>query len=164
MEILTGPVFKKPRWNIFRIGATSAAAALGVAIGLGAFTFVYAKGGSYLTNDPAACANCHVMSEQYAGWHKSSHRQVAVCNDCHAPHDFLGKYFTKALNGYNHSSAFTTGNFHEPITINPRNKAITEAACRSCHFQITEAIDPHPAARELFCIICHRGVGHRNEL
>ncbi|HUF79037.1 MAG TPA: cytochrome c nitrite reductase small subunit, partial [Thermoanaerobaculia bacterium] len=34
---------------------------LGAAAGLGAFTFGYAKGYSYLTNDPAACANCHLM-------------------------------------------------------------------------------------------------------
>ncbi|HEX6063808.1 MAG TPA: NapC/NirT family cytochrome c, partial [Longimicrobiales bacterium] len=59
---------------------------LGMAIGIGAFTFVYARGSSYMTNDPAACANCHIMSEHYAAWTKSSHRAVAVCNDCHAPH------------------------------------------------------------------------------
>ena len=38
-----------------------AATLLGVAVGLCAYTFVYAKGYSYLTNNPAACANCHVM-------------------------------------------------------------------------------------------------------
>lgn len=31
--------------------------ALGLAIGLGGFTFIYSKGYSYLTNNPAACAN-----------------------------------------------------------------------------------------------------------
>jgi cytochrome c nitrite reductase small subunit len=30
--------------------------AFGVVAGIGGYTFVYAKGGSYLTNDPAACA------------------------------------------------------------------------------------------------------------
>jgi len=49
---------------------------MGMAIGIGSYTFIYAKGGSYLTNDPAACANCHIMNEQYAGWIKSSHRSV----------------------------------------------------------------------------------------
>jgi len=34
---------------------------IGVVIGVGGYTFIYAKGYSYLTNDPAACANCHVM-------------------------------------------------------------------------------------------------------
>ena len=60
----------------------AAAALVGVAGGLGLYTFVYAKGYSYITNDPAACANCHVMNDQYDGWLKSSHRAIAVCNDC----------------------------------------------------------------------------------
>ena len=42
--------------------------ALGLLIGLGGFTFIYAKGASYLTNDPNACVNCHVMQEQFDGW------------------------------------------------------------------------------------------------
>ena len=41
---------------------------VGLEIGIGGFTFVYAKGASYLTDDPRACANCHVMSEQFDGW------------------------------------------------------------------------------------------------
>ena len=44
----------------------------------------------YLTNDPAACANFHVMSEYYAAWMKGPHRSVAVCNDCHAPRSVAG--------------------------------------------------------------------------
>ncbi len=58
---------------------------LGLVLGLGAFTFVYAKGGSYMTDRAAACANCHIMRDQYEGWLRSSHRPVAVCNDCHTP-------------------------------------------------------------------------------
>jgi nitrate/TMAO reductase-like tetraheme cytochrome c subunit len=42
--------------------------ALGVAVGVGVYTFAYARGWSYLTDDPAACANCHVMREQFDGW------------------------------------------------------------------------------------------------
>ncbi|MGH7595818.1 MAG: NapC/NirT family cytochrome c [bacterium] len=84
---------------------------LGLAAGLGAYTFIYAKGGSYLTNDPAACANCHVMSEHYSGWIKSSHRAVAVCNDCHTPPGFVAKYATKASNGFWHSFLLPPANF-----------------------------------------------------
>jgi cytochrome c nitrite reductase small subunit len=51
----------------FRL-AIAASLAIGVAIGIGAYTFVYAKGASYLTNDPAACANCHIMEEHYSAW------------------------------------------------------------------------------------------------
>ena len=54
---------------------------IGVAVGIGVYTFAYAKGWSYLTDDPAACANCHVMREQFDGWLKSSHRAVATCNN-----------------------------------------------------------------------------------
>ena len=79
------------------------AVAIGLAAGIGGYTFVYAHGASYLTNDPAACINCHVMREQYDGWIKSSHRAVAVCNDCHTPHDLVGKYATKGQNGFWHS-------------------------------------------------------------
>ena len=61
---------------------TVSAAAIGIAVAIGGYTFIYAHGGSYLTNNPQACANCHVMEEQYRGWLKGSHRSVAVCNDC----------------------------------------------------------------------------------
>src|SRR5688572_27540350 len=85
--------------------------AVGLAVGIGGFTFVYAKGDSYLTDDPQACANCHVMEGQFAGWTRSSHRAVAVCNDCHTPKGFLAKYLNKSANGARHSWAFTTGWF-----------------------------------------------------
>ena len=137
------------------------AVTVGLAAGIGAYTFVYARGASYLTNDPAACANCHIMREQYDGWIASSHRAVAACNDCHTPHALLPKYATKALNGFWHSFAFTTGRFHEPIRINARNRAITESACRSCHADIVHAIDAVPkSGGALPCIQCHRSVGH----
>ena len=134
---------------------------VGLAIGIGAYTFVYARGASYMTNDPNACANCHIMREQLDGWIASSHRSVAVCNDCHAPHNFVGKYMTKAVNGFWHSVAFTSGRFHEPIAIGPRNRAVTEGACRHCHEAIVQAIDPHARAdKATECIRCHRSVGH----
>ena len=135
---------------------------LGLLLGIGGFTFIYARGASYMTNDPLACANCHVMQEQYSAWVKSSHRSVAVCNDCHAPHDFIGKYTTKAVNGFWHSLYFTTGGFPEPIRITARNARITEQACRDCHEPIVQAIDPMPAhaAGALTCVSCHRNVGH----
>lgn len=134
---------------------------LGLAIGLGVYTFVYARGASYLTNDPAACANCHVMHEQYDAWTRSSHHAAATCNDCHTPPGLVAKYTAKALNGFSHSFAFTTGRFPDPIQITPRNARITEQACRHCHTAIVEAIDRlHAPGQELSCLTCHRSVGH----
>ncbi len=119
-----------------------AAAVIGLAAGLGAYAFVYANGASYLTTDPAACANCHVMAEHYAAWQRSSHHAVATCADCHMPHDFAGKWTAKATNGFWHSLAFTTGRFPDPLQIKPHNRAITEGTCRDCHAQVVDAIDP----------------------
>jgi len=137
---------------------------VGIMIGLGGFTFVYARGFSYLTNNPEACANCHIMDEHFGAWIKSSHHTVAVCNDCHAPHDLVGKYWTKARNGFWHSFYFTTGNFPDPLRITPGNREVTENACRYCHAAITEMIDHRPDAdgegERLRCVRCHRHVGH----
>jgi len=135
----------------------------GAAAGIGGYTFVYARGDSYLTDDPRACANCHVMNEQYDAWSRSSHRAVATCNGCHTPHDFVGKWITKAKNGFHHGFAFTTDRFAEPIRITEGNRRITEAACRSCHAEVVQAIDSasHGASDEaLRCATCHRSVGH----
>lgn len=138
-------------------------AVLGIAIGVGTYTFIYAKGASYLTNDPASCANCHIMNEQYDGWLKSSHRNAATCNDCHTPPGVIAKYATKASNGFWHSFYFTTNTFHEPIQIKSANLAVTEQACQKCHAEITEAIaTPHANAKgeATSCVKCHRSVGH----
>ena len=114
---------------------------IGLAVGVGGYTFMYAKGSSYLTNNPAACANCHIMQEEFSVWIKSSHRSVAVCNDCHTPPGFVAKYLTKAENGFWHSLAFTTGRYPDPIQIKAHNRAVTEKACRKCHQQIVLAIE-----------------------
>lgn len=134
---------------------------LGVMLGVGFYTFGYAKGASYLTNDPQACANCHVMNEQYEGWLKSSHRNVAVCNDCHTPPGLVPKYFTKALNGFNHSLAFTTGYFPDNIRITGRNHEVTESSCMKCHEDVTTGINgTRHANAKVSCIQCHLSVGH----
>ena len=141
-----------------------AIAMLGVAAGAAVFTFVYADGSSYLRDDAVACANCHVMGGHFAAWERGSHRTAAVCNDCHAPHDsWVAKYAVKAINGFNHSWAFTTGNFKDNFQITPLNRRVTEDACRHCHREIVRAIDASHAAGaggSLSCIPCHQEVGH----
>ena len=142
---------------------TLAGLLLGTALGVGAYTFVYARGASYLSNDPNACANCHVMNEQLDAWTKSSHRSVATCNDCHTPPGFVAKYATKASNGFWHSFAFTSGRYPDPIRITDRNHRVTEKACRKCHEDVVHAIDRVTReGRELSCVACHRSVGHQH--
>lgn len=134
--------------------------ALGTAAGVGGFTFVYARGYSYLLDDPAACLNCHVMSPQFEGWLKGSHRAVATCNDCHTPHGFAAKYATKALNGWNHSLAFTTGRFPEPIRVTARNRRIAEESCAKCHGELVHALSQAGDGEAPSCARCHGAVGH----
>jgi len=151
----------RPQTRLTGILAAAIALAVGAAGGLGAYTFVYAKGGSYLGNDPNACANCHIMQDHLDGWYKSSHRSVATCNDCHTPPGLIRKYATKAEHGFFHSLAFTTDNFHEPIEIKDRSRRVTEGACRKCHQEIVHQIDTAEASdTALSCIRCHASVGH----
>ena len=48
-------------------GGIVLAIALGMAIGVGVYTFVYARGYSYMTDNAEACVNCHVMQDQFSG-------------------------------------------------------------------------------------------------
>jgi cytochrome c nitrite reductase small subunit len=133
--------------------------ALGLAAGVGLYTFRYAEGLSYFSREPTACVNCHIMRSQYDSWQKSSHHQAAVCIDCHLPHGFIEKYLAKAENGYRHSKEFTAQTFHEPIRVQPRGLAILQQNCVACHAGLTDAIN-HGADDTFACIHCHAGVGH----
>ncbi|MEO5656284.1 MAG: cytochrome c nitrite reductase small subunit [Nitrospiria bacterium] len=139
-----------------------AAIAVGGLAGLVAYTFLYAQGASYLSNDPKACTNCHVMQSRYDAWSKGSHHAVAVCNDCHLPPTSLAhRLFVKGVNGFNHALAFTTGRFPEPIAITGFNRRVTESACRHCHRDIVHMIDALPRSDgAVSCIRCHSMVGH----
>lgn len=135
-------------------------ALLGVPLGMGAYTFHYAKGTSYLSNDPRACVNCHVMQEHYDSWMKSSHHAAATCNDCHIPHEFPWKYMAKMRNGWNHSKAFTLQNFPDPIRITRKNLRNLQQNCLHCHQTLVSGIAGHESAFAERCTECHRSVGH----
>jgi cytochrome c nitrite reductase small subunit len=136
--------------------------ALGIPAGVGGFTFVYAKGFSYLSTDPRACVNCHVMNEQYEAWLKSGHRHAATCVECHLPDHGLAKWMAKADHGFRHSVAFTLENFKEPIEITPRDRAMVQANCVRCHAGVVQGLHPGGArpGERLDCMHCHAGAGH----
>jgi cytochrome c nitrite reductase small subunit len=142
-----------------------ASALLGLVGGAGGYTFWYANGASYLSDDPRTCVNCHVMREFHDGWQHGSHHAVATCNDCHIPASFPAKYLVKAENGFWHSVRFTLQDFHEPIRIRPKNRDVLNDNCLRCHGALVDSV--HEGGREepgaLGCVRCHRTVGHGPE-
>jgi cytochrome c nitrite reductase small subunit len=147
----------------FGRGAIVFAILLGLLAGLAIFTFGYGKGASYLSNNPKGCVNCHVMQGHFDSWQHSSHHHVAVCNDCHLPHDPIGKWVTKADNGFFHSLAFTLQNYRDPIQIKPRNRRVTQSACVDCHKDFVHALMPASSGDEMIsCVHCHDEVGHQH--
>lgn len=155
------PARRDSTYRALRNAIIAATAASGIAVGASIFTFTYARGASYLTDDPAACANCHIMQEQYDGWVAGSHKNVAGCNDCHTPPGVIGKYLSKMENGWRHSFAFTTGQFADPIQITQRNLEIANQSCAGCHQnQFHDSPILSGEADSMNCTHCHRGTGH----
>ncbi|HQR46210.1 MAG TPA: cytochrome c nitrite reductase small subunit [Thermoanaerobaculia bacterium] len=149
----------RPRRGIalLPVPLTLAAATAGLALGVGAYAFYYAKGYSYFGNDPASCANCHVMSAHYAAWQAGPHHNAATCNDCHTPPGAVSKYAVKARNGWHHSMAFTLGGYPDVIRARPESSAVVEANCRHCHADLVDVMDPDGTVS---CVRCHASVGH----
>lgn len=148
----------------FQRGLFIAGSTAGLVLGMGVFTFHTAKGTSYLSNDPRACVNCHVMNEYYDSWQKSSHHAVATCNDCHVPEGFVAKWIAKGEHGWNHSYAFTTQRFHEPIQVKRKSFNDLQGNCLRCHGELVSQIAGRRTLTEddpLNCLRCHRAVGHQ---
>lgn len=149
------------RWMGASAAGLALSALVGLFLGLSTYTFGYAEGLSYLSNDPRACVNCHVMRDQYDGWQKASHHAHAACNDCHVPHDLVGKYYVKAEHGLRHSYGFTLNNFHEPIRIKESSRRVVLHNCVGCHEGLVADIAHAGGSGEVAdCIRCHTNVGH----
>jgi cytochrome c nitrite reductase small subunit len=150
------------RLSLRRLAWGAIVVLLGVAIGVGGYTFVYAEGASYLSTDPKQCVNCHIMRPQYADWQHASHHTAATCVDCHLPASGVEKYVAKARNGWNHSKAFTLQDFPEPIRITQPNAAILQANCLRCHGDLIHDLVPEGTSERdsIQCVHCHDAVGH----
>lgn len=141
---------------------------VGVLCGLGLVIFRTSNAASYLSDEPAACMNCHVMAPQYATWQRGSHGRVTVCNDCHVPqNNVIRKFAFKASDGLRHSFMFT---FRlEPQVIHVKEAGITvlQENCIRCHatlvnqgslVEVTGENAAHGAGK--LCWECHRETPH----
>lgn len=137
-------------------------ALLGVFIGLMLYVARISHAASYLSDDPRACINCHIMFPQYATWQHSSHARTAHCNDCHVPHNnILSKYYFKSKDGLRHSYMFTFRLEPQVIQAIPESRKVIQHNCVRCHQQALEqAVTPVHADFDRPCVDCHREVPH----
>ncbi|HZW06650.1 MAG TPA: cytochrome c nitrite reductase small subunit [Phycisphaerales bacterium] len=158
---------RRGRVAVGLVGAALVGALVGTFVAGAGYTAHYAHATSYLSDDPRACVNCHIMNDQYDAWAKSSHHARATCNDCHVPHDsVVSKYAVKAEHGYRHSKGFTFQDFHEPIQMKQSSYDVVIENCVRCHEAMTHEIrtsitrpSGEPAGG-VDCIHCHAGVAH----
>ena len=109
-------------------------ACLGIAIGLALLVGRIANATSYMSDSPQACMNCHVMTDAYATWQRGSHGKVAVCVDCHVPHNnVLAKTVFKGTDGLKHSYAFTTRAEPQKLHLSERAVPVVRENCLRCH-------------------------------
>lgn len=153
---------KNSRWR------SVAVFSIAVILGFAAFTAKEAEVISYLSDDPQACVNCHVMTPVYNSWMHSSHREWASCNDCHVPHNnVFNQYYFKAKDGLYHASIFTLRAEPEVIFMREESEKVVQNNCLRCHVQqVTETkyvgwIDSHMSNRtDRTCWSCHKEVPH----
>ncbi|MGE5479614.1 MAG: cytochrome c nitrite reductase small subunit [Chloroflexota bacterium] len=152
----------EPRWRIPTVILA------GTLAGLGAIVFYISNAASYLSDDPRACINCHIMTPQYATWLHSSHREKTVCNDCHVPHDnVFRKYLFKAQDGMRHAAIFTLRIEPQVIHIKDAGKGAVQENCIRCHgFVLTRveqakvSLNDWQKGKGKLCWECHREVPH----
>ena len=139
-----------------------------VFIGLGLYLLRLSNAASYLSDDPQACVNCHIMTPQYITWNHSSHREVAHCNDCHVPQDnIVNKFYFKAKDGLYHASVFTARAEPEVIKALGPSIEVIQNNCIRCHeTQVTDArlmgftVEHFENRTDRTCWECHREVPH----
>ena len=141
----------------------------GLIIGFIIYTLVVSKASSYLSDDPKACVNCHIMAPQYATWNHSSHRNIATCNDCHIPHNnIFSTYYFKAKDGLRHATMFTLNMVPQVIRVHKEGKKVIQDNCIRCHYKIKESsktlnisyTDAKEHGKGKLCWECHVEVPH----
>lgn len=136
-------------------------AVTGILFGLGLVALRASNATSYLSEDPKACINCHVMVPYYASWERSSHRQVATCNDCHVPQDNkLRKLWFKAMDGLRHAAVFTRRREPQTLRLNPAAVPVVQQNCVRCHADQVMNTRMGSSRWKRSCWECHREVPH----
>jgi cytochrome c nitrite reductase small subunit len=133
----------------------------GITLGIGLFTFSFADGLSYFTDQPEACANCHIMNETFDHWTKGPHHLYATCQDCHISNEFFRGFAQKGSDGFRHAYAFTFGKPGINLTLSKDGKKRVMQACVGCHNDLFSDGSPiHNTTAEPTCLNCHKDIAH----
>ncbi len=136
------------------------AAVTAAVIALSVFVFV-TDAPAYAGTSASTCDNCHVMDAQYENWYHAGHADVAVCVDCHLPHQNLVAYWLeKGRTGVHDVYTFSTGQTPVLIRATPETKQIIQQNCIRCHATTVDEIVAGAQAFERNCWDCHRSVAH----
>ena len=143
-------------------------ALVGILIGLSGYVFYISKAHSYLSDDPKACVNCHIMKPEYATWSHSSHGRNTVCNDCHVPHNnVFRKYYFKANDGLRHATMFTFRMEPQVIKMHAPGQKVVQENCIRCHSTLVSEVQAGEVTAPMahanngkLCWECHREVPH----
>lgn len=155
-------------WSVLTLGGlppklrVASFASLGAVVGMAGYVAYISNAASYLSDDPKACINCHIMNPMYASWQHSSHGRATTCNDCHVPHDsVVSKYWFKANDGLRHSLLFTLRRERQVIRAIPASREVIQANCIRCHANVvSEAPGLRAHDTDRSCLDCHREVPH----
>ncbi len=140
------------------------------AIGMFAYVAYASNMMSYISSDPKVCINCHTMNAQYATWQHSSHRERAICVECHLPQESLiDKMLAKSRDGFKHSVAMTFKTFTNNIRVSDDAAERIQKNCIRCHREMVSQITAASALYQSVksdaltdrkCWDCHREVPH----
>lgn len=141
---------------------------LAIFLGLFFYSIYLSKAGSYLSDNPQTCINCHVMVPQYATWNHGSHRELASCNECHVPHNnVVSTYYFKAKDGLRHATMFTFRLEPQVIHIKDAGIEVVQQNCLRCHEELIMTAEQqvnnkafHSERETRLCWECHRETPH----
>ncbi|MBI5853677.1 MAG: NapC/NirT family cytochrome c [Nitrospirae bacterium] len=115
------------------------------------------RGSAFFNDSAEFCINCHQMNQIYQNWSHSSHRNWAVCADCHVSQKSLvTKLAGKVRDGLNHGYPYLLDSAPDPIRIKKHGALTAMENCLRCHGELVSNFPSHDRK----CWECHRGEPH----
>ena len=110
-----------------------------------------------LTNQPAFCASCHIMTFSHETWVASSHKEV-TCVACHVRPGVEGFLHDKVWAGLKDLTISLVGNPPDPSNL---EATVYTEVCLSCHREILRVSEVAPRdlpspVKEVGLIMSHR--------